>query len=379
MAAGPLPLSHPQTASPLSRQWRVTAAIVVLYACATLQFVRFYVVSATFYLNLPAYLNGKERLPFQYRVLPALIIRGLYRVGILHAGALHTKGAFTAERAPLYLISLVSLIVAGLCTQATYRAVTRSRALEFAVYPIFVFTMMWTYSVHVEANFSYPYDFLSVAFFAAGLLCIVRRHYLPLLAVLALGTLNRETTLFLIGLYILDAATPLSHQPETSKAASSQPLTPEKLSSRSELTTVSEVERSPSFRQVPWLRAALLLIIWITIKALLAHHSAANDRSEDYIRLRDNLGELKPRLWPALLNICGYMLPVVLLFRRDIHPLRFRNYLWIFPLWFAAMFYAGVIVETRIYGELCPYVAIALTLIMENRLTLSRGSATQPS
>ena len=46
--------------------------ILVLYACATLQFVRFYIVRCVFYLKLPAYLSGHERLPFQERVLPVL-------------------------------------------------------------------------------------------------------------------------------------------------------------------------------------------------------------------------------------------------------------------------------------------------------------------
>ncbi len=326
--------------------------MVVLYACATLQFVRFYTVSATFYLNLPAYLAGKERLPFQYRILPALMIRGLYGLHLLHTAGMHTKGAFTAERAPLYVLSLLGLVLAGVFTQAIYTAVSQARALSYLVYPALLFTMMWTYSVHVEANFSYPYDFLSVAFFAAGVYFIVERQFLPLLGVVALGTLNRETTLFLIGIFALDAA------------------------------STSLVDPTGRWRdrfapaQVPWLKVAVLFAVWLAIKLWLAHLYASNDRSEDYVRLRDNLGELKPRLWPALLNACGFMLPVVLLFREDIRPMRFRNYLWILPAWFAGMFYAGVIVETRIYGELCPYVAVALTLIVENRLPRRPSAAT---
>jgi hypothetical protein len=340
-ALSPAPVAS--SAHRRNRRW-VPLAVAALYACTTLQFIRFYVVSANFYLNLPAYLAGKERLPFQYRVLPALLIRALYAGHVLHATGMHTKGAFTAERAPLYLISLVSFSVAALLTQAIYATVSRTRALSYVVFPVFLYTMMWTYSIHVEANFSYPYDMLSVAFFAAGLFCIVQRRYWPLLAVIAVGTLNRETTLFLIGIYLLDAAG--DHEPASFHAPGTR----------------------FNWRRISWWRTALLLAVWLGIKALLAHHYAANDRSEDYVRLRDNLGELKPRLWPALLNICGYMLPVVALFRRDIFPVRFRSYLWIFPVWFAVMFYAGVIVETRIYGELCPYVAVALALIMENRL-----------
>lgn len=342
---------------------RVAAAMVVLYACATLQFIRFYVVSATFYLNLDAYLAGTERLPFQYRVLPAILMRGLYALHVLHRTGMHTKGAFTAERAPLYLISLMALVLAGIFTQATYHALSRTRPLRYLVYPVLLFTLIWTYSIHVEANFSYPYDMLSVAFFAAGLFYIVKRQFLPLLAVIAIGTFNRETTLFLIGIFVLDS-----------------------ISTNIPNVTGRWQDRF-ALRQVPWLKAALLSAVWLGIKLWLAHHYAGNDRSEDYVRLRDNVGELKPRLWPALLNTCGFMLPVVLLFRAYIKPLRFRNYLWIVPCWFAVMFYAGVIVETRIFGELCPYVAIALTLIVENRmrdapdynLQTADGSAVAPS
>ncbi len=338
--------------APASQPRLIVAGVVVLYACATLQFVRFYTVSAAFYLNLPAYLSGHERLPFQYRILPALLIRALYATHLLHATGMHNKGAFTAERAPLYVISLVSLVVAGLCTQAIYNTLSRTRPLQLLVYPVFLFTMMWTYSIHVEANFSYPYDMLSVAFFAAGLLCIVRRKFLPLVAVAAVGTLNRETTLFLIGLYLLDAA------------SASSPQTSESLAERFH------------FRQVPWIRAGVLFGVWLAIRVALARHFAGNDNTENYVRLHDNLRSLKPRLWPALLNVCGYMLPVVLLLQRDLWPRRFRNYLWIVPFWFAVMLYAGVIVETRIYGELCPYVAVALVLIVEHRLTVRPGPVT---
>ncbi|HLI75911.1 MAG TPA: hypothetical protein VKV02_03120 [Acidobacteriaceae bacterium] len=250
------------------------AAVVVLYACATLQFVRFYTVSATFYLNLPAYLAGQERLPFQYRVLPALLTRALYATHLLQAAGMHQNGAFTTERAPLYLISLVSLILAGIFTQVTYRALSRSRRFNLLVYPVFLFTMIWTYSIHVEANFSYPYDFLSVAFFAAGLLCIVTRRFLPLLAVIALGTLNRETTLFLIGIYLLDAA--------------STGLTGPRVSWKSRF----------SLQQVPWPRAVLLLAVWIAIRAALAHHYAGNDRTEDYVRLRRTSAGSRPASGP---------------------------------------------------------------------------------
>ncbi len=119
------------------------------------------------------------------------------------------------------------------------------------------------------------------------------------------------------------------------------------------------------FGSVSWPRVAVLFVIWVSIKLVLARSFAHNSRAEDYDRILENIGRLKPRLWPALLNICGCMLPIIVILRRDIRPLRFRNYLWILPFWFAIMFYRGVILETRIYGELCPYVAVARLIIME--------------
>ena len=71
---------------------------------------------------------------------------------------------------------------------------------------------------------------------------------------------------------------------------------------------------------------------------------------------------------PQTLSGCGYLLPVMLYFRRRVPDARVAAYLLIIPIWFAVMMYYGVLVETRIYGELCPLVAIASVLLMENGL-----------
>jgi hypothetical protein len=70
----------------------------------------------------------------------------------------------------------------------------------------------------------------------------------------------------------------------------------------------------------------------------LPHHFADNDNSENFIRLHDNLHELRLRLLPALLNIYGYTIPLVIVFQRHLTPLRLRNDLFILPIWFAVMF-----------------------------------------
>jgi hypothetical protein len=317
--------------------------IIVWFACfglQTLQFIRFYIAKTAFYLDMPKYLAGHERIPFQERVLPILFLEPVFRSPWIMRFA-HPNGLFTPELGPFYVLSLITFVIAGIFVQKLYSALTESGTLFFIVYPLFLFAAMWSYVIHIEANLSYPYDMPSVAFFAAGLYLIYTRKFIPLLIVMFLGTLNRETTLFLIGIFIIDAASVAGSGPST------------------------RFRDRFSLHQVPWLRVAALASIWLAIKITLAHIFAGNDNSENFVRFAYNLNKMGPRLWPAMLNICGYMLPIVWLLRGNIAPVRFANYLYIMPFWFAIMFYTGVVIETRIYGELCSFVAVALVLISE--------------
>lgn len=338
----------------------------VLYVCATLQFIRYYVVSTTFYLNMPRYLAGGERLPFQERVLPIFLMWPINHSAFLMRHLAHPRGGFdapsaaTPETLAFYLVSLVSFALAAYLAVRLYRAVTVTGTLGVLVFPAFMVLTLWTYVVHIDANFSYPYDMPSLAFFAGGLLAIYTRRYVPLVAVMILGTLNRETTLFLAGIYVLDAAS--RQVPPLLLARTGGRLT---------------LRQRFSWRQVSWPRAALLVLVWLAVKLPLAFHFRHNDSSENFVRLWGNLGRLRPRLWPILLNICGYILPIVVLLRGRLRPVRFANYLYILPFWFAVMLYTGVILETRIYGELCSYTAIAAVLLLEDhamRRTARPGS-----
>ena len=334
----------------------------VLYLCATLQFVRYYVVATTFYLDMPRYLSGKERLPFQERILPIFLMWPINHSSFLMRHLAHSQGQFdapsaaTTETIAFYLISLLSFSIASVLVILLYRAVTVSRALSVLVFPTFLAITLWTYVVHIDADFSYPYDLPSLAFFAGGLLAIYKRRFLPLLAIMFFGTMNRESTLFLVGIFILDAA---SRE------------VPEHVFQK---RRISLGERF-SLAQVPWLQAASLLAIWMAVRFTIYHHFAHNDNSENYIRLWENMGRLKPRLWPILLNVCGYTLPVIILERRNIRPLRFANYLYILPFWLAVMFCTGVVLETRIYGELCSFAAVASVLLLEDSVARRNSSS----
>ncbi len=344
--------------SPLPR-WRPQILLLwILNALATLQFIRFYVISTHFYLNLTAYLSGQERLPFQERVLPILIMWPVQHSAWLMAAASHRglnpdmNSAATPQTLGFYLVSLLSFIIAGFYILRLYNALTGSGLLRRLVYPAFLVVSLWTYVVHIDANYSYPYDMPSLAFFTAGLYYIYTRRFWPLVAVMVLGTFNRETTLFLIGVYLLDAA--------------STGTTDQTSSFRSRF----------DLRTIPWARVVLLAVLWIVIKAYLAHIFSHNSRAEDYIRVKENLLRLKPRLLPTLLNICGYLLPILWVLRNRLRPIRFANYIYIFPVWIAVMFFSGVILETRIYGELCSFATVAAILLLEDHAHRAHGTAT---
>ena len=120
----------------------------------------------------------------------------------------------------------------------------------------------------------------------------------------------------------------------------------------------------------------------MVVKLTINHPFRHNDISENLCDSREISARLRPRLWPILFNICGYLLPVVLILHRRLLPLRYANYIYIFPLWFAVMTYTGVILETRVFGEHCPYIAVATVLLLEQHsdplLHESKSTSDQP-
>ena len=335
----------------MSRRLLLKVLLAITYLSAGYQLIRFYVSFPFFYLHLPEYFAGTERLPFQLRVLPIAFLRPLgqstfiQRIAATRVGYLHNPW-----RLAFFVTSLLFFSFACYFSLKLYRALSTSRRLEFLVIPLVFYTFTWTYVLNVDQHYSYPYDVPSLAFFVAGLYFIYERRFVPLLLTMLLGTWNREVTLFLIGIYMLDAA--------------SVPLA----------STAATFRQRFNRSQIRWGRVALLSLVWLTVYGFLLFHFRWNDRVEDRNRIGENLVRLsKPQYWPAEVNISGYLLPFVCLFRRRLLPQRFANYLYILVPWVAIMFYSGVLNETRVYGELCTYTAIAAVLVAEQYLDSLAG------
>ncbi len=108
-----------------------------------------------------------------------------------------------------------------------------------------------------------------------------------------------------------------------------------------------------------------MLFIWLAVDLTLSRFYIHNNASELGLRFRANLNNLTPHSWPQLFGACGFLLPVLWCLRRRIPDARIAAYLLILPLWILVMFARGVLTETRIFGELCPLVAVASTLLLE--------------
>ncbi len=321
--------------------------LYTLFAFAGYLFTRAHLLNTIQFLNLPAYLAGHERLPFQRRVLPMLILRGLDRVTPAASHIGH-RGLFAQPHTMyLFLIDLISVAVASYFCIRLHTAAQPHSRYRLLVFPIFLWTLVWTYLIHILFNHYFPYDMMSVAFFSAGLCFIYERRFLPLALVVLIGAFNRETVLFLVPIFLLDALAPVSIS--RLRSAASQPHSATDL----------------DWKSVPLLKTAFLFLLWLSVDLTLSHFYTHNDPSELRLRFRENLHNLAPHSWPQFFGACGFLLPVLWGLRRRIPDARITAYLLVVPLWILVMFARGVLTETRIFGELCPLVAVASVLLLE--------------
>ncbi len=334
-----------------SKHWLLTA----FYAVATVQIAWCYLWLTRPYVNTLLYERGLERMPFQGRCLMMLPMRLAHSSTALHlAGRLFALSHFWFPRPvqPEVLVqgltNIVCLALTGILTTRIYQASSRRRLLTPVIYPLTLGAFAATYLLHTVQNFRFIYDLPSLAFFTTALyLLYFRRHWAWFAALFVVATVNRETTLLLLPLYLID------------HAFQNGRILPRRLLQPRTLALV-----------VP------LALFWVAWEIFIRHHFAAN-RSEFYPRLNWNIKSiLLPHAWPQMLSACGYLLPFVLIMHRRLPDPRLRAWLWLFPIWLAFMFSYGILIETRVFGELIPLVVCSSTLIFEE-LLLARLRATE--
>lgn len=335
------------------------AIAVLLNGAATVHLVWFYLAYVPSALNLETYEQGLAPVPFQHRALWVLPLRWAHhspvlngladRISALHAWFPHGVHAESLVQAP---VDLLAVAAAGLVARSIYRAASRTGVLTSLIYPLTLLMVTATYALNTIHRFRFVYDLSSLGMFAVGTYLIYFRRSQVLFALLFMvATVNRETSLFLL----LMEGTVLASAWDGAAMRSG----------------VAGWIRRP-VQQLPerqrWLLVAVLLAFWGGWHIFVAHLFAGN-ASAAGPRFWLNIGILLcPLSWPQLLSTFSYCLPLLLLGRGDSGNTTLRRWRWVLPVWFVAMLHYGLLVETRIFGELIPLVVCEVALLAERRI-----------
>lgn len=338
-------------------------ALFALFAAMTVQFVGCYLFLGHPYIDFFRFAHGYERLPFQTRLLLAPLFGWAQSSPLMIRYASHLssdnyffpRGIGPGGILELY-IDIPCVLIAGWVAVRLYQASSRRQLLGWLIFPLFLVLCTVTYILHAVQNFRFLYDMPSLMFFSLGLYLIYFRKSTTLLvALFAIATINRETTLLLIPFFLLSACL----QPSATGAPRCTSLS---------LVPRSKFEWRCALRFDVLLPAVLMLAYWIAWH-LFIFHLFRNNRSEYYPRFSWNWNYFSHiRYYPQLLSSFGYLLPFLVLFRNKIRDPQLRLWLWTLPLWYALMTVWGLLVETRIFGELIPFLACAAALIAEEQL-----------
>ncbi|HXS11258.1 MAG TPA: hypothetical protein VN734_01030 [Acidobacteriaceae bacterium] len=309
--------------------------IIVVFAAAFT--AQIYTIELPPYLDLRKYALGQERMPFQARELMRYPLLWAGNSSFLQRHTAGRAGMNSPERLVLMLVTFVAILLSVWAAQKIdrmYWPKARVPLLPFAVLIVLFF-----FDFYVSANYSFPYDAMSMMFLGWGLYLVLADQFWWLLPLFAVATWNRETTVFLI---LARGAVALSRE------------------GRWRL-------RAVKLRDV--VEIAVLCVVWAAI-ILTLHHRYAGNPTELGSRIRINLHDLsKPVLWPAILSGSAFLMPWIY-WRRDlISAPRLRACVLLLPLWVLLLACVGQILEVRIYGDIAVFIAVCAAAILRAELS----------
>jgi len=284
------------------------------------------------------YLNLKLPLIFKGRVLMRVLIRALSALGL-----------FGGDPARVNTLLQILFLWAALCLILRIARRFVAHSATACVAPVLACAFLPWGFLEVGFNFSFPYDLPTVFYCALGILFLLRRQFWPFLAAVVVGTLNKETMLWLVAAYVFQTL----------------------------------LDREPGVR--PWLRMILLGGVFAACyfgpRALLAtsaDHAVFTVSSRvdqvmkngtiTHTRLQSNLQELRLNFrgtiyqnvyWAFLLH-----LPALIGWRRLPRQLRLL-YAGV-PFLLVPLFLFTNICELRLYNEIIPLGAVAATCVLGN-------------
>ena len=327
--------------------WAMTAFQIIV----AVHFAIAYVDGTTSWIDLSKYVAGSERLPFQFRALTAWAMRlALHLPGITMLAA-HGSNKMAD---PLIITWTGFVVVSTLWIMHSAQKAAATIFADPLVTQAFAVTFMIPLYIDYEAlangyRLSYAYDLPSLALFLACFVAILYGHRLRMIALFALATLSRETSVYLIPIFMLYAC----------------------IDARGRA-------KPGVLRALVW--AVAMAAVWFTIKWVLTALYGDNglDRQPSHLpgplpglefQLVANLHALlNPLQWPDLLSAVGWLWLPVFLFWRSIDDRRLQGSIALgTPAVFGIMLLVGRIAEPRVFGELTIlYWMAALMLIRKH-------------
>lgn len=316
---------------------------------ATAQVVWFYLATVPSAMDLVSYEHGLGPMPFQGRMLLVLPLRWAHSSTLLQhlATAMsampgwfgrprHAEGVLEA------LAGVAAVAATGWVAGRLYRAASPMGLLTPYVFPLTLVMVAATYAFNAVHPLRFVYDLPSLGLFSLGLEMIFFRRSMIWFAVLfAVATVNRETSLFLL---VMEGLTLWADAREATGNS------------------------SPGARRRRGAMVVLLLGAWTVWHLWVGRHFAGNPAAAAP-RLLLNAGTvLSPIAWPQLLSVGAFCGPLLVVSGRQIPNTRLRAWRWVLPIWLGFMLFYGLLIETRVFGELIAYASCSVALLAEQEI-----------
>ena len=312
-----------------SRGWNLL--LVLLYVAAAILIGRGAVTQNDTLFPLLDFANGRAPMPFQARYAMAPLLRWAGQSeAMAHLAHALRNSCRGPEELTVQLTDALCLVLCLPVVLALRRRFAPTVLLPWLAPALLLWIVAITFTVRYEQRLYMPYDFVSLLLFSVGVLaCVDRRAWLFLL-VLTAATYNRETTLFLIPVWLA--------------------------------FTWSRRGRALSLST-----GAAGLLLWLLVRHQI-HEWVGGGASGLMIDIKRNLTLLLPHHLAQVFSAAGYLALPMLLRRRLIVDRRLQI------LWFGLALFVvsdlafGLWNETRIFGELSLALAITAAAQLEQSL-----------
>jgi len=300
--------------------------LATIHCAASLFFVNYS------YLDLKAYANGSERMPYQGRMgmMPVLRLAEhspeflAMTARVDRSLAAHQRSAFksvSVEELASMIAGLVSLL-AAVSVAAVY-GWKRFRSAWWLP-PVLLLGMLYvTQSARYETTLWYPYDLPHAALFGTACVLVIEGAWVPVLLLFLADIPMRETGIFLVPVCLAVGW------------------------ARGQMRQAATV-------------SALMLAAWIPFRLYVRHRFAANP-SELGIHWHSTLGViLNPVHWPQIASAFGFLLVPLCLANAVLSRVQRAFMAGALPCLLVTLGF-GVWPETRIFGEWLLPAAVLLT------------------